>query len=151
MAVIINATNAIQLCGSLMAKVLNGGRKKKLKQTMPTNEAMTAGREPHAVATNRMIRRNARATVVALMCSPNNFSKPVAARIAEIAAQYPNNVLLKSLSHTGSSILLVGRQSPINANVISRIPKIVYDCLQEQQTKTRMPNGQSEAAPEGIH
>src|SRR5947207_1307662 len=129
----MNATKAIQLCGSLMAKVLNGGRKKKLKQTMPTKEATTAGREPHAVATNRMIRRNTRATVVALICSPNNFRKPVAARIAEIAAQYPNNVLLKSLSHTGSLVLSARNKRMLNHVAVGAesIVHIVDDSSQE--------------------
>ena len=63
----MNAMKAIQFAGSLMANVPYGGRKKKFKLRMPTTDAPTAGIEPQARATNRMISRNANATVVGLM------------------------------------------------------------------------------------
>src|SRR5215510_19769 len=80
-----------------MAKVRKGGRKKKLKQTMPTTDATIAGRDPQAVATNRMIKRKARATVVGLMCSPKSFRAPDAAAMQTRAAAYPNQALLSTV------------------------------------------------------
>src|SRR6185503_12817165 len=94
-----------------MANVRNGGRKKKLKVTMPTMEATMAGREPHAVATNRMIKRKARATVVGLMCSPKSFNNPLTAAIPMSAAAYPNQDLLSTAFILRSESVLVRRSS----------------------------------------
>src|SRR5213596_439103 len=88
----MKATNAIQLAVSRIANVPNGGRKKKFKLRMPTTDAPTAGTEPQPRATNRMTSRNASATVVGLMCGPNNFSVAVVTATAKIAAAKPNHL-----------------------------------------------------------
>jgi hypothetical protein len=59
-----------------------------------TSDVNTAGREPHAVATNKIKSRKANATVVGLMWLPRNFNTPVAAAMPVTATKYPNASLL---------------------------------------------------------
>jgi hypothetical protein len=63
------------------------GRKKKLKQVMPSADASSAGRLPERVATKRTTSNSASATVVELICPLKGLSTTVAAATPSTATR----------------------------------------------------------------
>ena len=53
----MNASSAIQFCGSAIVKVPTGGRKKKFRQATPASDASVASKIPHVEASVRMTTR----------------------------------------------------------------------------------------------
>ncbi len=76
-AVTRKASNATQLSVAAIVKVPNGGRKKKLKQSIARIDAASAGRLPQRVAMNKTVSSRASETVAALTCAPTVFSSNV--------------------------------------------------------------------------
>ena len=66
MAVARNATNATQFCGSAIVNVPTGGRKKKLKQSTATTDAVVASTMPQPWRSSRIATRYVSATVVGI-------------------------------------------------------------------------------------
>ena len=65
-AVTRNANSATQFCGSAIVKVPTGGRKKKLKHSIPATEETIASSSPHSVAMPRIANKRVSAIVVLL-------------------------------------------------------------------------------------
>src|SRR3954453_20635811 len=72
-----------------MVNVPNGGRKKKLKHSIATIDAASAGRLPQRVAMNRTLSRRASDTVAALTCAPTVLSNSVNTLALTTATTYP--------------------------------------------------------------
>src|SRR5215813_1968740 len=109
---------------------------------MPRIDATIAGRDPHTVATNRMISRKARATVVGLMCSPSSFNSAVTMAMPTKAEAKPTQVLRHGLPDTGnlaSDLICQTRAGRIHS--VEPVPNTVGDRLGKQTEQSRVREG----------